>query len=235
MEYRISVLGGCHVSGYPNNPAWAFPLLLRKYLPCELVAQVPHVQFVKLPEHLAALDALQPSHVVLQLGNYEFSASLRQLLRQFSPSARLLLKKSDVKVALAQDFKRTPHTVGMAHYPRVAAVSLLTVVLWFCSPRHRRSRRILNAYILARPATKFVFLSPFPCLAPSDNAVRRFGGWVLRNRVANLHNCQWVNSHHLLPLGPQLFADPWHLNEEGHALLANGVAVGLALAVGLAG
>ena len=76
------VLGGCHVAGYAISSAHAFPKLLAELHQGEVVAQVPNLSFVQLPEHLAAIHALHPSHVVLQLGNYEFSASWRRMGHQ---------------------------------------------------------------------------------------------------------------------------------------------------------
>ncbi len=90
MKVEISAFGGCHVAGYPYSPSQGFPALLAKQVEGEVVAQVATLQFLNLPNHLPAVEALHPSHVLLQLGNYEFSASLTTLLKQFRRSFRLL-------------------------------------------------------------------------------------------------------------------------------------------------
>ena len=75
---KIMVLGGCHVAGYAASSEYAFPKLLAELLHGEVVAQVPNLSFVQLPEQLAAIGALHPSHVVLQLGNHEFFGQLAE-------------------------------------------------------------------------------------------------------------------------------------------------------------
>ncbi|GAC1375314.1 MAG: hypothetical protein NVS3B25_26340 [Hymenobacter sp.] len=77
------------------------------------------------------------------------------------------------------------------------------------------------------PETTFVFLAPFPCQPAADHEIRHFGGWLLRQRLATLPNRHWVDTHQLLPADPAVFADPWHLNEHGHDLLATRLALRL--------
>lgn len=224
------VLGGCHVAGYPIGPAHAFPALLGEVLDATLVAQVPNLQFLHLPQHLPAIAALSPSHVVLQLGNYEFSASLRNLLHQFNqafgrrPVKKKFTKKASRPPAQLAD---VPVTTWLVRYVRLAGLGPLTAVLWLLSAQHRRAFHTLNACMRQHPDTAFVFLSPLPCLDPVTNTMRRFGGWLLRRRLAHLSNCQWLDSHQLVQPDRHLFVDLSHLNSEAHRTLAYGLAAAL--------
>ena len=109
----------------------------------------------------------------------------------------------------------------VAYYARVTATSLLTTTLWVFSARYRRRFRALNDCMRQHPTTAFVFLSPFPCLVPADNALRDFGGWLFRRFLIDLPNRYWLDSHRVLRPDPQMFVDTSHLNEIAHRVLAH--------------
>ena len=234
MKYAtIVIMGGCHIVGYPIGAAHAFPVLLAELLDGEIVAQVPHLQFVRVPEQLAAVGTLRPSHVVFQLGNYEFSASLRHSMDQFKRAfgAQPTQKESGGSQSLSSSSSAAGSAMApgreawpVHYYIRVAGLSLLTAALWWLSPRHRAAFRALNEFMRQHPDTDFIFLSPFPCLDPAANALRRLGGRLLRGGLASLPNCRWLDSHRLLRPDPSLFIDQIHLNHDGHQVLAHGLA-----------
>lgn len=224
------ILGGCHVAGYPIGVAQAFPTLLGEILDATLVAQVPNLQFVHLPQHLQTIAALRPSHVILQLGNYEFSGSLRNLLRQFNQVlGRRPVKKLFTKEASCPPVQLTdvPVVSWLICYVRLVGLGFFTAVLWLFSARHYRVFHALNTCMRQHPNTIFVFLSPLPCLDPVANTMRRFGGWLLRRRLAHLSNCQWLDSHKLVRPDRHLFVDLSHLNLLAHKILAYGLAAAL--------
>ena len=226
MTHRMLFMGGCHVTGFHIDPAQAFPAVLSRQLGSTLVGQLPHIAFAHLPAHLARLASLAPTQVVFQLGNYECTASGRLLLQRLLPAAAAKW------VAPAGAATGGPATGGPAQCLRIAGAGVLNAALWCAAPRFRRSLRALNACMRQHPATAFVFLAPFPCRPAADNAMRRFGGWLLRHRLARLPNVHWVDTHALLPVAAPLFADPWHLNAAGHQLVAGGVADCLRAAAG---
>jgi len=227
---ELVVLGGCHVAGYPIGASQAFPAQLSELLGGRVVGEVSYLTFTHLPEHLALIDQLRPSHVVLQLGNYEFADSFRPLLRQLGSAllARPLAPARADKAAKAAQAATAAPGAGPSrrprHWARLAALSLLTTLLWWVSARHRRSFAALNACMRRHPATSFVFLSPFPTLHPIQNSLRHVGGWLLHQRLARRPNCHWVDSHALLHPGKPLFVDGSHLNRHAHRVLAYGLA-----------
>jgi hypothetical protein len=221
---RLVILGGCHVAGYLIDPAQAFPALLG----IEVVAQVATLQFIQLPKHLGAVKELRPSHVILQLGNYEFSASLRLLLKQYARvlGIRLRAAKAGRDKAMYPVQADAP-VLQAPRYGRVAGLGLLISGLWVGSALHRRAFRAVNTCMRQHPATQFIFLSPLPHLDPAVNALRRLGGWLLYRGLKRLANCHWLDSHQLLRREPALFMDQGHLNEQGHRLLAQGLTVAI--------
>jgi hypothetical protein len=217
---KIAAVGGCHIAGYGVSTEQTFPTVLADLLDGEIIGRVPYARFVDLPQHLGPLLAKQPSHLVMQFGNYEFSASWYRLLRQFKVHrwAKKPLKEQS-STAL------TPNkSASLITYIQVATMSLLMTVLWLFSPPHLRSFRTIKRYMQQYPTTAFIFLSPFPDLKPGDNILRRFGGWLLRHRLSSRPNLYWVDSHVLLRADQQLFVDSCHLNPRGHRALSHGLA-----------
>ncbi len=225
---EIAALGGCHTLGYPFGLCDSFPALLAELLGGEVVTQVGHLQFVRLSEHFATIGTQRPSHVVLQLGNYEFSASLRGLIYQLKrslgakPAIKKMVKPSE-GAASSSTASHPPPSIWPTGF-RIAGLGLLTILIWQCSPRYRRAFRGLNEFMGQHPDTDFIFLSTFPCLDPTTDALRRLGGRLLRWGLAPLPNCHWLDAHRLLRPDPALFADPFHLNQRGQRALAHGLA-----------
>lgn len=217
---KIAAVGGCHVAGYGVNTDQAFPTVLANLLGSEALEGVAHARFVDLPKHLPSLLERQPSHVVMQIGNYEFSASWYRLLRQFRLK-RWAKKPPEEQESASLDYKRitTPAT-----YLQVGVMSVLMTALWLFSPPHRRGFKVLKQCMAQYPATTFIFLSPLPDLNPADNLLRQFGGWLLRHRLPSQPNLHWVDSYTLLRADEQLFVDASHLNQQGHRALSYGLA-----------
>lgn len=231
-EPTIAVLGGCHVAGYALTDEDAFPVLLARLLNGTLVEQVANLQFIQLPKHLVLLEDLRPTHVVLQLGNYEFSASFRLLIRQFrrafdlTPPAKP--NQSASQSASSNSSNIVSHAVPcrnwLAEHIRVAGLGLLTATLWLTSAKHRRTFRALNESIARCPDITFILLSPFPCLEPAANTMRQFGGRLMRRRLRKQPNLCWLDSHQVLRADRELFVDQLHLNWEAHRMVARRIA-----------
>jgi len=233
MKYpEIVLLGGCHVAGYLVGQENSFATKLSGLLHGNIVAQVARVRVVDLPEHLKLVDEKKPTHVVLQLGNHEFSASLHLMLRQLmralgqvpatrkpGPTASSSGSPFDAH-GQGQPLPRPSRLDGL----RVVTLSFLSALLWLFAKQFRRSLKALNACMTQHPGTTFIFLSPFPCRPTADNAMRDFGGWLLRHRIAALPNRYWLDSHQLLHPDRELFSDPWHLNDQAHTALAYSLA-----------
>jgi hypothetical protein len=225
---EIVLLGGCHVAGYLVGQENSFATKLSSLLDGTIVAQVARVRVVDLPEHLKLVDEKHPTHVVLQLGNHEFSASLHVMLRQLT---RALGRVPTAHKPKAASGPVPPGAKGQPLPPRsrldglrVVGLSLLSALLWVFAKQFRRSLRALNTCMAQHPETTFIFLSPFPCRPAADNAMRDFGGWLLRHRLAALPNRYWLDSHQLLHPDRELFSDPWHLNDQAHTALAYSLA-----------
>jgi hypothetical protein len=239
MDYpKIILLGGCHVAGYPVGQENAFSTKLSDLLDGEIVGQVARVRIIDLPQHLKLVEERKPTHVVLQLGNHEFSASVQLMLRQLTRAlGRVPAPKkagttqSTSSGSSSSSSSSSDSAPGQPLLPpgkfyrlRVVGLSLLTLLLWLFGKQYRHSIKALNSCMALNPDTTFVFLSPFPCKPLADNDMRAFGGWLLRHRVAALPNRYWLDSHQVLHADRDLFTDPWHLNAQAHTALAYSLA-----------
>lgn len=228
---EIVVVGGCHVLGWPQSKARPFPTLLSELVGAKVVGQVPHLRLSHMEGGLAAVNELHPTHAVFQMGNYEFTGYLKTLVHQYNYLFNTRLaeeklahysKKTQPETAGAEAMKRTE--AGLSYYARVGAAGALITGLWLFSWQYRANFRSLEACARQHPDTSFIFLSPLPCLAPVDNTMRRFGGWLLRHRLPTLSNVHWLDSHQLLGAEAELFVDEAHLNQRAHQALAYGLA-----------
>jgi hypothetical protein len=229
---EIILLGGCHVAGYLVGQENSFAAKLSGLLQGTIVGQVAGVRVVDLPKHLGLVDEKQPTHVVLQLGNHEFSASLHLMQRQIIRALGGIPAGREPKAAASPSAESTSaEHQGQAMPPpsqldglRVVALSFLSTLLWVFAKKFRHSIKVLNECMAHHPDTIFIFLSPFPCRPAADNAMRNFGGWLLRHRLHDLPNRYWLDSHRLLHPDRELFSDPWHLNNQAHTALAYSLA-----------
>jgi len=238
---KVLALGGCHIAGYPVGEKYAFPQLFGRLLASEPGETVANIQLASLPQHLARVAEQRPSHVLLQLGNYECADSFRLLLRQLdSPalhklsassawsdwSARSATSSSTTNgddqtagagtTAGAPGWRQTLHR-GL----RTAGLASLLLSLWVLGRRYRRAFAALNACIAQNPDTVFLCLTPFPSLNPTINTLRRLGGCLMQRRLAAHPNLQWLDTHRLLRPARQLFADESHLNQAAHEVVAH--------------
>lgn len=228
---RIVVMGGCHVAGYPMGQSDAFPTLLCELLGGKVIKQVANLQFLRIADYLTYIEEEQPSHVILQLGNYEFSASTYHLMRQFklafnlsgntTPNRSSSSKGSSSSSLQTNAVDALPTKGWLDACLRVAGIGAITSSIWFWSSKHRQLFQALNKCIAENPNTTFFFLSPFPCLDPPANTLRRLGGWLFRRGLHKLPNCQWLNTHKVIEPTEHYFADPSHLSKIGHEALAH--------------
>lgn len=223
---QIIALGGCHIAGYPIGKSNAFPTLLCELIDGEVIKTVPNLQFLRVADHLACIEEAQPSHVVLQLGNFAFSASFQHVTRQFRRAFDLPVNTTPTGDSSSSSSSFQTNAVALPakgwlnDFLRVVSLGTITMIIWFFSPKHRRVFQALNKCMEENPNTTFFFLSPLPCLDPPANTLRRLGGWLLRRGLHKLPNCHWLDSHKVIDTTERYFADPSHLSRTGHEALA---------------
>lgn len=233
---KLVVIGGCHVVGYLVGQENGFVQHLARQMQASAVQALPHVGIKKVDTVAASLQHSRARFVVLQLGNFEFSASWKQLLQSTLGLPKFLRRsfKSETSEVAASELTGisteasgpaaaatvTPAVaLSLSDWIRVIVGGLLYVVSWLVFRKYQKQFTELNSLIEQHPRVTFVCLSPFPALATAHNRLRRLGGWLLRRRVTQTPNLHWVDTFDTLNR-EDLFLDGIHLNQQGHRVLA---------------
>ena len=198
---------------------------------------MPYMKIDKIDDFFEPTHVTTSDFVFLQLGNFEFSASWRQILSTTVglprwvasgiehwaglPEVLVLQSVAGRRVAAA----KLDSLAGLAGarasgLGKVAFGGYLYVLTWVLMRKHRQQFRLMNRVVRQNPQSTFICLTPFPCVAGPHNWLRRLGGLILRHRFDAHPNLRWVDSHRVLQLRSSLFEDGVHLNEKGHQLLA---------------
>ena len=242
----LTFVGGCHVAGYLVGKSASFVDHLSGFFAPQQVHRLPYTKIEHLTRLIKPAHTTEAAFVFLQLGNFEFSASWKQIL---STTAGLpgwgesVLGKSKPAAdqSAAPQPAATPESSAESGAPnrsrtggawgsvavnpvaealKTTVGAGLYVVTWLLLRKHRQQFRALNQLIALNPQTTFVCMSPFPSTAGTHNLLRRLGGWIMRQRLHNRPNLRWVDTHRVLRDKQRLFADGTHLNESGHRVLA---------------
>lgn len=226
-------IGGCHVAGYLVEKSTSFVDHLNTFLAPKSIHRLPYTKIKNLTQLIRPAYKTEAAFMFLQLGNFEFSASWKQILVTTTGLPTWMLKSSGkMKPAYAQ---QQPFTVSEElkadcndeswYNPAIEVIKStigisLYVCTWLLLRKHRQQFQALNQFIAKNPQTIFICMSPFPSVAETHNLLRRLGGWIIKRRIHAQPNLRWVDTHQVLRDKGSLFADGTHLNEYGHQVLA---------------
>lgn len=239
----LTFVGGCHVAGYLVEKSASFVDHLNRFFAPQLVHRQPYTKIEHLSRFIEASQKTEAAYVFLQLGNFEFSASWRQILATttglpnwvpngpaklkgiHAPSLPPAMPQGSAVVANTSTSPNNESWYQSAVKPAAEVVKTtvgasLYISTWLFLRKHRQQFHALNKLIMQNPQTTFVCMSPFPSMAPTHNILRRLGGWLMQQRLQTSSNLHWVDTHQVLKDKKKLFVDGIHLNEYGHQVLA---------------
>lgn len=232
----LTFIGGCHVAGYLVEKSTSFVDHLNGFFAPQRVHRMAYAKIEDLTQLLEDSQTTEATVVFLQLGNFEFSASWKQILAtttglpawvpNVSAKSKGLRAQPPGPASMASTSSHYQAYYWLAGNPIAEAMKTavgagLYVFTWLVLRKHRRQFRALNQLIAQNPRTTFVCMSPFPSTAGTHNALRRLGGWIMQQRLQARSNLRWVDTHRVLHNKTGLFgADGIHLNEYGHRVLA---------------
>jgi hypothetical protein len=212
-------IGGCHVAGYKVGEENSFVNVIAKATGFILSHRAPQYQIKKTTGIREKINSCQPDVVILQLGNHEFNASIQQILQKKNaeedyeneyplPGKKYSSKKLFMLPAVSE--KRNRFLL------RNLATPLIWAYLAYKNFNHLKNiRHIINE----NPGTRFVILSPIPCLNASDNYIRRKAASWFQWIFAGLPNVKFINLFKFITVDKRYFEDPAHLNKTGHRIL----------------
>lgn len=234
----LGFIGGCHVAGYLAPPSSSFVDCLDQSLKPTQIHRLPYVKINRITKVIEPNQALESNFIVMQLGNFEFSASWKQIIETtvglpswLTPHLSKKIAKSAKTEAFATSENEITQTVGPASSQtttrrfmeaiKLVIGSSLYLITWLFMRKHKQQFQLLNQVINENPQSTFVCLSPFPCASETHTKIRRLGGLIMRRRIQDRPNLHWVDTHDLLKSRSNLFVDGIHLNKKGHTILAN--------------
>ena len=224
LQEKLVCAGGCHVDGHFVGVQRSFVNLHAAHVK---VANTDRIGSISV-NRLSALLHAEPSRttsavVILQLGHYESTKSLSLMGRRSGAtppdSAR---KKSSQRPSTP--YEGNPPVRELVKRIGVAARDALSRSAFDTARFEAQLDVCLQRLRQTRPRAVFL-LSTFPTQSRARNIYRRRANEILRRQAAR-HGVEFLDVYDTLydqqfVHRSDLFIDEGHLNEAGHALLAD--------------
>ena len=160
--------------------------------------------------------------IVLQLGNFEFHPSLK-----FNIMDSKLSPMKNSGSESSKTFKISEFYEGRNWLFRslldFSKLILTPYYLINIQNKYQIYFEILRNIIIKNNKKLFVVISPLPCYKTANNIIRKKGVKYFENFI-DLENVIFVNSHEVIPISKDLFANQNHLSVMGHKLLGEEVS-----------
>lgn len=228
---KVLAIGGCHVVGYglSNQKDNFVDVLISSVNSEEIIFEKKAQAHVSLKNFLQETDNIHqfaPDILLIQLGNYEFSPSIKQEL--FSS---LKLKKKEKKAVreAGSDTQPSPkaEVVSQSQYIKVLVKSWFKIAFDTFAFVTKKKMKVRKTELKQLMTTldqlnyNIILLSPFPVLDRFVQKTRRSANKVLENHEFRNKKIRYIDAHTLVPHKRTYFLDPNHLNKEGHSRIAN--------------
>ena len=222
------VFGGCHVAGYGVGEQNSFINFFSSQSKTECLNIFSNFQIKNIQAIDKIIERYDPEFVLLQLGNYEFHASLKKLF---------LNRKSSKDSQDNSDSRQSEIETGSPankiniSFPGKNQISnnifsnCLTSLIWeIIKKRTSVHLSQLKNIIASHPGRKFIILSPVPCIKKNDLIIRSKGGKLFKELFSSFENTTYVDLFSHIPPTRKYFKDSAHLNRRGHYLLARAIS-----------
>jgi len=209
MVKKIIIFGGCHVSGYPIGESLSFVEKLRNHN--YNITAHSHVLMRDTDTILREITSGNYSCVIFQLGNYEFPRPIRKKIVE----------------AISTYSAEMSHFASAGNYKFSALKIIVDKIFSFWGAGLAvRLFDIRNlACLLEKMKDNFhgevIFFSPIPSKDPWVNYSRQKGSLVMKN-IATSQGYAFLDIKQEFLKFPlkDFFHDAYHLNTDGHTVLA---------------
>lgn len=184
-----------------------------------------HVTLKNFIETTNNIHEFAPDILLVQLGNYEFSFSIKQEL------SRSLKFKKKKKVARKSSNDSTASSkagvVSQPQYLKLLVKSWFKIAFDTFSSVTRKKMQVRKAElkqlleILDQLNYNIILLSPLPVLDNFVQKTRSSANKILENYKFRNKKIRYIDTHTLVPQKRRYFQDATHLNKEGHSQIAN--------------
>jgi hypothetical protein len=218
MSNTMIAFGGCHVAGYKVGPENSFINVLAKSSGFECIHKAPQFQIKKSIEIREKINTHNPEIVILQLGNFEFQGSLKEILKKKISSKTENDTEYGINDNISQEVFKLPESRNIKKGWLLN--NFINPLIWGVLLRKNRIHlRNIQQIIRENPSTHFIVLSPMPCSKISDNIIRRKAGKWYKKLFSPLSNVTYIDLFRFIAVDKRYFIDPAHLNTTGHRIL----------------
>ena len=213
------VLGGCHVNGHGIGTNPSFVRIAEETISLKCVFTKGLFQIKYIANISPICQKHQSSIILLQLGNFEFTASIKGLfsIKRHSYFSTLISASSLSNC-------NTPIPQMIIDKKNSLLHKSTSPLVWrILKLRYRRHLLLLRTIAINHPAINFVILSPFPCCKPPDNYIRQKASNFYGELFSGLPNVLNIDVFGFLPNDESFYFDSMHLNAGGHYLLGKEV------------
>ncbi len=216
-------VGGCHVSGHAINSNPSFVQLAENQTGLTCISKETHFPLKKIAQLDLLIEKNDPEKILLQLGNYEFHASIKRLLKKKKKKKSSQKKEGDESISKngsplsanisSGSFKKE---TGIEPLVRMFVLPFIWLFLLNCNRSYlKRIQELTKKY----SSKQFFILSPIPCLKYSDNYIRRKAAKFINKLLSLQPNVVFIDLFEHLPQYKALYVDTFHLNAIGHQKL----------------
>lgn len=222
------VFGGCHVAGYGVGEHNSFINFFSSHSKTKCLNVFSNFQIKNIQVIDKIIEQYDPEFVLLQLGNYEFHASLKKLFlnRKSSKDSPDISdsRESEIETASPANKINIPFP-GKNQISHNIVSKCLTFLIWqIIKKRASDHLSQLKNIIASHPGRKFIILSPVPCIKKNDRIIRSKGGKLFKKMFDTFENTTYVDLFSHIPPSRKYFKDSAHLNGRGHYLLARAIS-----------
>lgn len=219
MSDTMIAIGGCHVAGYKVGEENSFVNVIAKATGIILSHRAPQYQIKKTTGIREKINNCHPEIVLLQLGNHEFNASLKQILKK---KENKIASENQYIIYKEEEFSKKPHLLPVVSERKKGFFlkNLVAPLIWtYLAYKNFKHLKNIRHIIKENPGTTFVILSPIPCLNVSDNYVRRKAAGWFKWMFGRLSNVKYIDLFRYIAVDKRYFEDAAHLNATGHRIL----------------
>jgi hypothetical protein len=216
-------IGGCHVAGYKVGEEHSFVNIIAKTTGYHILHRAPNFEIKRNVEIRQKINNHQPDTVLLQLGNYEFHASLKELFKEKKNYSGSFPDTGNGQLLSELKNETNEHLMLPLIKEKKAGFMiqhLITPFIWnFLSCKYKKHLENIKSIIRENPEVKFIILSPIPCYKTADNLIRNRAGKSFRKLFSGLDNVTYIDLFRYISADKRYFEDPAHLNNTGHRIL----------------
>jgi hypothetical protein len=216
-------VGGCHVGGHAINSSPSFVQLTESQTGLTCILKEAHFPLKKISQLDFLIEKNDPEKILLQLGNYEFHASIKRLLKKKKKN-NSSSGKEGISHSVSKNDSSLSSTLsgGFKKETRIEPLLRMFVLpfIWlFLLNRNRLYLTRVQELTKKYSSKQFFILSPIPSLKYSDNYIRRKAAKFINKLLSLQPNVICIDLFEQLPRYKALYVDSFHLNAIGHKKL----------------